>query len=228
CFNGNVGDMVVVTSQFGVHLIEILDKTKEVKKVLVATVNREIRPSKATFDKVFNEASAFSINNNTLETFRSQGAQYGIQQAPSFKENDKVLGAFDSPRELIRWAYAAEKGAVSEPFEMGDQFVVACLTNIKPAGILPLDEVKDQIQAEVIKEKKAEMLISQIDGKTQLPDVATTWGEQVKKVNELTFGSFSIPGIGPEGDVTGVAFSLNQGEVSKPIIGKRGRSEEHT
>src|SRR5690606_5307980 len=110
CFNGNVGDMVVVTSQFGVHLIEILDKTKEVKKVLLATVSREIRPRKATFDKVFNEASAFSINNNTLETFRSQGAQYGIQQAPSFKENDKVLGAFDSPRELIRWAYAAEKG----------------------------------------------------------------------------------------------------------------------
>lgn len=221
-FEGEEGDMPIVTSQFGVHLIEIQEKTKEVEKVLVATVNREIRPSKNTYDAVFNEASKFSINNNTVEKFRTEGGNMGIQTAAYIKEGDKTLGRLESPRPLIRWAYEAEKGNVSEPFEMDQKFVVAALTNIRPEGTLPFDEVKEQILTDVLNKKKAEYLISQIEGQNSLEQIANTWNSEVKSASEVTFANFTIGGMGPEGAVIGTLFSIEPNVVSQPIEGNRG------
>ena len=222
CFNGEVGDMPIVVTQFGVHLIEITEKTKPTRKIQIATINREIRPSKATFDMVFNEASSFSINNNNLEAFRSAGSKYSIQTAGYIRENDKSLNNLPSPRPLIRWVYASEKGAVSEPFEMDDMFVVACLTSIRPEGLLPFEEVKDMIRAEVLNQKKADYIKAQIKESDDLNQIASILGESIQNVEEVSFGAFSIPGIGPEAELLGTVFTLQPNEVSDPIAGQRG------
>ena len=222
CFNGVAGDMVIVRSQFGYHLIEILEKTKEVEKTLIAIVNRELRPGKDTYDKAYNDASAFSINNNTQELFKTTGASLNIQQAAYIKENDKNLNTIDSPRPIIRWVYSAERGSVSDPFELDNRFIVACLTNIREEGLLPFEEVKEQMRAEVLNEKKAEKAMELVKGAADLNAVASAWEEQIQNVGDLQFSSFSIAGIGPEGNVLGSVFSLEPNEVSAPIQGDRG------
>lgn len=222
CFDGAVGDMPVVTSQFGIHLIEIMEKTTPIKKVLTAIVDRKIEPGKKTVEDAYNKASAFSINNNSAEKFNSEGAALGIRQADNLREADKTIGGLDNPREIIRWAFKSDIGDISQVFELGDKFVVANLYAVKEEGTLPFEAVKDLIKPEVIKEKKAEQFISQMSGSASLDQLAGTLNTPVETGTDLTFSSNAIPGVGPEKVLIGKIFTLKQGEMSIPIKGTKG------
>lgn len=225
CFNGNVGDRPIVLSQFGYHLIEITDKTKEKEKVMVAMVSRKIEPSNSTFDRVYNEASEFSINNNTLELVESAIQNDGSVAFEDFsfvKEGDKTLGTLENPRQVIRWAYENEVGDVSEPFEMGNSFVIAVLTSIKNKGTLPFNEVKDLVEQDFKKEAKAKIIVDKLGGASDLEGASSAWGKDVIQSTEVGFNAFAIPEIGPEPKVLGVAFGLPEGQVSEPIQGENG------
>lgn len=221
-FEGNVGDMPIVTSQFGIHLIEIMEKTKPIKKVLAAIIDRKIEPGKKTIEEAYNKASAFSINNNTAEKFQSAGNEFGIRQADNLKEGDKTIGGLENPREIIRWAYKSEIGDISPVFELGEKFVVAHLTSVKEEGTLPLEEVKELVRTELAKEKKSEQFISQMKGLTNIDELAKGLNSPVETATDISFSTNAIPGIGPERELIGKVFTLKQGEMSLPIKGTKG------
>ena len=60
-FEGKVGDIGVVKTIFGFHVIEIEGQKDKQKAVQVGTIARKIEPSQATIDKVFRDASNFEI-----------------------------------------------------------------------------------------------------------------------------------------------------------------------
>ncbi len=222
CFEGKIGDMPVVTSQFGIHLIEIMEKTKPIKKVKVAIVDQKIEPGKKTIEEAYNKASSFSINNNTAEKFKTAGNELGIRQADNLKESEKSIGGLENPREVIRWAYKSEIGNISNVFELGEKFVVAHLTTIKEEGILPLDEVKETVKSEVALEKKAVQFMEEMKGISNLDEISKKINLKIESASDITFSSSSIPGIGLERELIGKTFTLKQGETSLPIKGKKG------
>ena len=61
-FEGNVGDLGVVKTIFGFHIIEIEGQKDKKKAIQVGTIARKIEPSEATIDKIFRDASNFEIN----------------------------------------------------------------------------------------------------------------------------------------------------------------------
>lgn len=227
CFarSTEVGDYVTVTTQFGIHIINIIDKTEEKEKVQIANVVRYIEPSGETFDAVYNKASAFSINNNTTEAFNE--ALKNDEQIENFeystiKQGDKTLGSIENPRTVIRWVYENEVGKVSEPFEMGNQFVVATVTSIKEKGILPLSEVEELVREKVLNEKKSEIILGKLGSFTTLEEAAQNMSKEPQTANDISFNMFSISGIGPENKVMGQAFGLPVDQVSEAIVGENG------
>jgi hypothetical protein len=56
-------------------------------------------------------------------------------------------------------------------------------------------------------EKKADLLVSQVEGQQSLDQIADTWGSEVKMASEVSFANFTIGGLGPEGAVIGEIFS---------------------
>ncbi|PCJ82994.1 MAG: hypothetical protein COA57_12335 [Flavobacteriales bacterium] len=221
CFAGKVGDMPIVVSQFGVHLIKITGQTEPVRKVLVGIVDSRLESSTETQRGVYQQANAFYINNNdNLEKFKDEANKAGVRVA-SVRETDKAVSGLGETRELIRWAYAANIDDISKPFDLGDKFVISRLTEIREKGTLPLESVRDYIEAEVLNEKKAEKIISQISGST-IDEVAVSLGDSVQVSENIAFANFGISGITGERDITGHVFGLQQGELSKPIKGKRG------
>lgn len=222
CFNGKVGDMPIVTSQFGVHLIEILNKTTPVRKNLVAVVDRVISPGKKTYEEMYNKASAFSINNDTPEKFRQNGKEQGILVADGVRDNDKVIGGLESPREIIRWIYQEDKGSVSRPFELNNKFVIAHLYQANEKGPLPLEDVKDKIKTKIIKEKKAQQFIDEMKGASGIDDIAGKKNLTVESAEEVSFFSGTLPGVGVEREVVGKLFSLQKGQISVPLKGNNG------
>ena len=228
CFNGKKGAMPVVFSKFGFHLIEILDKSPDVKQVKVGTVERKIIPSSKTLQVVYLQASAFAGQNNTEELFEKAGDKMNKRIADNIKETDKTIAGIESPRELVRWIYKEDtkKGDISAALEFNNKFVVAHLAEIKEKGIAPLDQVKDEVEKGVIREKKAEKLISNFStwsqGASNIDVVAAKAGENVQNIDAFNFAKSSLMGVGRDGDFIGAASTLKQGALSKPVKGKSG------
>ena len=60
-FENNKGDLGVIKTDFGFHVIEILDQKEKSRMVKVATLAQKIEPSENTIDDVFNRTSKFEI-----------------------------------------------------------------------------------------------------------------------------------------------------------------------
>ncbi|MCF8309727.1 MAG: SurA N-terminal domain-containing protein, partial [Bacteroidales bacterium] len=69
--NNDIGDIVMAETPFGYHIIKVADKKEPVKKVRVAHIVREIKPSNQTYQDVYMKANAFAGENQTYEKFNN-------------------------------------------------------------------------------------------------------------------------------------------------------------
>ena len=228
CFEGNKGDIKVVRSQFGYHVVEILDQAKEVKKVKVAIIERKVEPSTQTYQFYYSKASKFGGKYNNYDLFSEGAEKEGLTKrtANDIKEFDKSIPGLESPRELIKWAYQADVHDISSIFEFGNQFVIAILTDKQEDGYAHIEEVRTLITNEVKKEKKAEKLINDINvnlsSANTITELANILKTEVKQASNVRFSSNSLPGAGFEPSVIATAYVLPENEVSKPIKGNNG------
>lgn len=228
CFNGNKGDMPVVISQFGVHLIEILDKGVPNRQIQVATLERKVEASEFTSDSIFAKANQFAGANTTAALFDSAVVKQGLNKriADNVKETDRRLPGIEQPRELIRWAYGAKVGEVSKAFNAGEKYVVAKLTEVKEKGVLPMEAVKEQVKAGAIKAKKAEMLFDKAtkmgSGATSIEDVAAKLQKTAQIATNVSFASNYNASLGNEQEILGKIFTAKAGTLSKPVKGNSG------
>jgi len=226
CFQGKKGDMNIVETQFGFHLIEIMDQGKPSRQIQVGTLDRKVEPSQKTFDAAFNKANQFAANNTTGEAFDSSVIKMGLNKriADNIKENDRNIAGLDQPRELIKWAYSAKKGDVSKVYTLGDKFVMAHLVDIKEKGILPLESVKDQVTIEAKKDVKAKMLIEKINatGVKTVDAVAQKLNTTASDADNILFQNAYIQNIGGESALVGHIFAMKAGQTSPPVKGESG------
>ncbi len=229
CFNGKKGDMTVVESQFGIHLIEILDRSKESRKLNIATVERLTEPSDKTFQNIYSKASDFSTKNRTLEAFEAAATEggYNVRLAPNIKPMEGKVAGLDNPRPIIQWAYnTAKKGDVSEVYEVGNKYVVVVLAEKYEKGVKPLETIKEELEAEVRKQKKAEQFIKEFEaalaGNPAIEALAGKMNAPVETAQNVVFSAGSIPGMGKEPEVLGTIAALKAATVSKPVKGLSG------
>ncbi len=224
CFFGKKGDLVVVKTQFGYHVVEIQDQTKPLQKVKLAVIAREISASNKTVDAIYANASRFGSTNSSLSAFRGNADKEGLTlRTANIKRNDRRLSNFDNPRQVIRWAYKADKGDMSEIFELDGQFVIAMVADVHKKGVASFDEVRNDIARRVLIEKKAEYLISKLNdasaGASTLQAVADKLGEQLKEAKSVYYSSYSVPTVGVEPSLQAAMVTLDEQKISSPIKG---------
>ena len=127
---------------------------------------------------------------------------------------------------MIRWAYENKKGTVSEPLQFGNKFIVASLTDIKEKGIAPLEEVKDDVNQKVVKEKKAELFTTEFNSTMgagiQIDAIAAKMKLKVEQAQKINFNSTTIPGAGNQPYVIGEVSVQKAKTISKPLVDKEG------
>jgi peptidyl-prolyl cis-trans isomerase D len=225
--DGKKGDLVVVESQFGYHIIEILDSKGSIKKAEVATVERKLEPSSKTMQAVFVKASEFAGKNNTNELFQKGVIDNKLNKrvVDNIKENDKTISGIESPRPLVRWAYDNKKGTVSEPLEFGNKFIVAVLVDAREKGTATLEQVKDEVTAKVVKQKKAEQFTNEFNAAgtgAPIEALAAKMKLNVEQAQNVNFNTTTIPGSGSQPNVVGAVSVLKSKAISKPLVGKDG------
>ncbi len=228
-FFGKVNDYQVIPSQFGIHLIQVLKRGNTTMNVQLATIVRNIEPSSQTYQQTYSQASKFASENRDLKAFRAAVTTLGLnKRMASLFEADKEVAGLENSRLLIRAAFKAELGQPvlstegTPIFELGTQFVVAQLTGIQEKGYSSLSVNKPTIEMAIRKDKKAEQLKAKMAGKTDLASLASSIGSTVGQAQDISFDSYSIPGLGLEPAVAGVASVLEPGGVSKPVSGANG------
>lgn len=222
CFEGKKGDMPIVQSQFGVHLIEILDQKNPSKRVKVAMVDRRLEPSNKTYQSYYAKANDFASAIVGADFDKVAAAKGLNKRSAQVRENDRSLSGIESTREVIRWAFKASEGELSKVFESGDRYIVAKLTEIREKGTLPLKYVKQAVDASVRREKKAEVLIEKLKGVNSIDVAATKVQASVQEAPEVSFATSAIGTVGREPEVTGNIFALKAGQLSAPLKGNMG------
>nr|WP_207533793.1 peptidylprolyl isomerase [Pedobacter sp. SYSU D00823] len=225
-FNGKPGDLKVVTTQFGVHVIRIEKQVGSSLVAKVAIVDKSVAASNQTQQAAYAKASSFLGSANSAKTFDEQasGQKLNKQIAENVTASQSSIPGLENARELIRWAFEAKEGDVTDKvYELGNNFVVAKLSDVREKGILPLGKVKKQIEPVVRNRVKGRMLSEQLaKAGTSISQVAQKVGKPATPAQNVVFANPIIPGVAQENKVVGTVFGLQPNKISKPIIGEQG------
>ena len=228
CFNGKVGDLQIVESQFGTHLIEVTKKGSPKAVNYYAQVERPIAPSAATKKETYQKAVDFIQNHGDSASFRAGAVESygGLTYSPNVRPEATAVSGVQSASNIIVWTYnpATKEGSISQPISVDDGIVVVCLMEIKEKGVPSLRNVYDRVKQEVIKEKKAEKYMAMMTG-SSLEEIAGKVSGQVMTFETLSMAMRNIPTSGvqeTESAAVGAAFGLPTGNISAPIQGKGG------
>ncbi len=236
-YDAEPGKVYSVTTRFGVHLVEVL-KRKYIKNeegVKVAYVRQSIIPSEDTRKNKYNEVMEILGNNRGIEALTkvvNDSPDLEMEEGPLVKANDfnfGELGSGQPSRDIIKWAFTADKGDVSptiytyqDPVELYEnKYVIATLQAIQPAGMPTVANLKSEIEALVRNQKKGEFLAGKIGGQ-QLDGIANSYSSEVDTARNVNFSSSYLQGLGNEPKVIASAFNLPLNSVSKPITGNNG------
>ena len=227
-FSGKKGDLKIVASQFGVHLIEIEELKGSSKVAKIAAVDVPLKASSATQTVAYSKAQGF-LGSLTGNNFEEEAKKAGVIKKTATDVNGTagaVLG-IDNAREIVRWAFNAKKGDFSDKvYISGDQYIIADLVQVNPKGTLSLDAVKKQIEPLVKNKVKAKLLTdkfeSALGGASGLDQVAQKVGGKVVPIQNIVFANPVIPGSSAEYKLVGTIFGSQPNKISKPVEGQVG------
>jgi peptidyl-prolyl cis-trans isomerase D len=195
----------------------------------VAVIDKALASSNKTQQAAYGKASAFLSSANNAQAFDDLIKKGGYKKmlAENVTAVQGSIAGIDNPREMIRWAYKADKGDVSnQVFETDNKFVIAKLSTINEKGFLPIDQVKSQIETLVKTDVKAKMLIERLNkalnGSSDINQVAQKVGKTAVPVQNIVFANPVIPGAGQENKVIGAVFGSQPGKLSKVMKGEQG------
>ena len=223
-FASKKGSTFTASTGMGEQTVRIADKSKETPKVKLAILSRKVTPSSKTYGVLYNEAKQFIVNNNSEELLRQAAQEQGLTLTPAFGLNintDKV-NELKNSRGIVRWAFEAKEGQLSDVFECGEQFVVAALTEVNEGEYRTIDEVRMELTMQATADKKAEYLINQLKDVKTLEEAAELFGAEIQTADNVTLASSRLGGAGMEPAVIGAALALENNGTSAPVKGNVG------
>ncbi len=225
-FTHKVGDIGIVETKYGVHIVEVMDQRAFEPKVKVAFLKMQILPSQDTYDKVYREAALFRSSIKKPADFERLAQEKGYlpRVASNLTKGTFTIPGLPSPRNIVHWAYNAKLGEVSNVFDLGNVYVVAKLTKIRPKGYAPLEDVEPYIRQVLVNEKKGDYILNLIKQKNiptnSLEAFAQAVGQPVTKASSVPFSSYAITGIGYEPAIFGAFDVMKLNQIFGPVKGK--------
>ena len=221
---GKRGEKFTVAQGMGEQTYEIMEIGKPTPKVKLAILAREVTPSSKTYSIIYNNAKQFIVNNNNAEALEAAAQEAGMTVVPQFNltaTTDKV-GQLAASRPIVRWAFEAKEGQVSDVFECGQQFIVAALTEVNDGDYRPLEAVRAELTYEATNNAKAAYIKKELKGVESLEAAAQIMGQKVQSVERVSLADSRFGNAGMEPAVIGAAIAQGENTLSEPIQGNMG------
>jgi peptidyl-prolyl cis-trans isomerase D len=226
CFSGKKGDKKIVKSQFGYHYIEILDQKNFEPAYKIAYLARKIETSPETDQTAGGLANFFAGQSRDKAAFDQNAQKDTLQKlvASDILPSEYEVRGLGANRLFVRWVYEASLGDVSEPFPIGDKYVVALLTEINKEGAMTAAKARSRVEPILRNRKKADIILKKLGSPATLDAAVAAGGQPIRNVDTVLFSSPSIANLGQESKVVGSAFDkgLAGKPASAPIPGNGG------
>ena len=223
-FDNPVGTKGVIKTDFGYHYVEILKQTAKGPAYKIAYLSKSINPSNETINAASTAAAQFASTSKDVKSFNENAVKLGKQVLPAtgIKINDFQIQQLGETRQVVRWVFEKNVNTVSDPFELGDTYVVAVITNEDKAGLASVEAAKPQVEGIIRDLKKADKIKATLKG-SSLDAIASSAKTLIQKADSLSFTYSMIPGLGNEPKLVGAAFNKSLvNKVSAPIAGNTG------
>lgn len=175
-------------------ILQITDRKAMTDKYVAAVIKKPIEFSKNTYSAAFNKFSQFVSESQTLDAMQKNASKYGykVQERMDIRNSEHYVAGIHGTREALKWIFETDENKVSQLYECGDNdhLLVLVMTKINKKGFRSLDDenVKNYVKQEVLRDKKAEMLMAKVKGVNSI-SAAKAKGAQISAVNQVTFAA---------------------------------------
>lgn len=222
------GKCVKMTTNYGIHVVKVTERTKPVKKVQLALLTKEIISSPATFQDYYSQANNLaSRSEGKLEKFNQIVDEEKLPVVPAFNvvEGAKKLSMYENTREVTRWIYEAKEGDVSPIITVDNKyFFVVALTKVREEGYASVNSMYSQLENMVAFDKKADKMVEEIkakvEGLTSMEQVSEALNTTISNKSDVAFGAISSQSLDPV--LVGAIAGAKEGEIVGPVKGNIG------
>ena len=228
-FTARTGSFYTVETNYGVHIIEVTDRTAPVLKKKVAILEKEALPSGNTINEYYVQANELATKSDgKYENFKKTADEEGlaILTRNNLREGEENIGSInDRTKEVSKWAYEAREGKVSNVLNINnDYYIVAALKKVHKDGYTPVADAASGIRSilynQKLGEKKAAEVASKIEGLGSMEAIAEALGTSVSTREGISFSSYMNQGLDPK--FIGAVSVAEEGVISAPLAGTIG------
>lgn len=225
----NAGETRNISTASGNIIVKVTDRKNFQTKYVAAVIKTPIAFTDDTQSKAYNKFSQYVSENQTLEGLEKSAKKYGysVLELQDVRSAQHTIANIPGTHEALKWAYEAKENEVSPLYECGnnDAFLVLVVTKIHEKGYRPLDDamVKEIVKAEVMKDKKAEILMAKAKGVKNI-NAAKAKGAQITQIPQITFAApafVSIAGTA-EPALSGAVAATKAGQFSAHAVKGNG------
>lgn len=224
-----VGSTQQVKLPSAIVITRVTDRRNLVEKYDVAIVKRPYDFSNDTYNKTYNDFSQFVASNKTAEEIEANAMKSGymVQQRKNMSSAEHNVAGLNATRDALRWIFNDDTkvGDISEIYPCGnnDHLLVLILENKNDGKFLSLESVKDMIQDEVMRDKKAEVIIERMNAAADLAAAAKVIGANpLDTIKHVNFNSpVFISSVGAsESSLAGAVAKAAKGQFVKGVKGQ--------
>jgi peptidyl-prolyl cis-trans isomerase D len=226
---GQISDLV--KTQYGYHIIKLVDKKNATTRPL-AEVRQQLtdqlayqRAQAQAADLAQNLEKQISKPADLDKVAKAQGLT--VQESGFFARDEPILGLGPAP-EAANKAFDMQTNEVSGALRASRGFVFETLVAKQDPYVPKVDEVKERVRDEVVKQKardlskqKAAEIAAKLKSAPDFEKAAKAAGVEAKTTDLITQDS-PIPDLGVAPAVEDAAFKLPVGAVSEPIATDNG------
>ena len=187
-------------------IVMVTGQQHMVTKYNAAVIKCPLNYSNETSKTVYNKFSRFVADNKTIEAMEKNAAKngYTVQTLNGVETGDFFsMRYFSQPgtdRHMMRWISndakkwifdEAEDGEISQLYscDNGSHLLVVSVVKSHKKGYMPLEDVKDIVKNEVLRDKKAEKILGKLKGCKSLAQIRGVAGVQVDTAKNVNFYS---------------------------------------
>lgn len=223
-FFNHKGNVAVVKTSFGYHIIRIDDQKNFQKAIKLVTYGRKIEASEKTENEVFEKAESFTSNatsNNNFQKIATDNG-YTIFPATGIQKMDETLVGIKNQRQIINWAFKKDtKIGNIKRFDTDNGYIIVHLDNSHDKGLMDVSISRIQIRRLIFEQKKVEYVKKQM-GSLPLTDIANKFNVPVRSSLAVSLASPVIPSVGKSIALIGAINASKSGDILRGVKDNNG------
>lgn len=202
-----IGGVYVYKAPNGYIVFQVIERTTPIEKRQFVLYDYDITASEATVNAIKSQANQFAASINNDEELNTTAAKKGIQTVKGTNVLSMAanIGQLPNCRDIVSWAFSddVKKDDISDVFNVERMFfAVAAVKTVRNEGVQKYKDVRENIEAQLMSEKKVDMVAEQVQkslASSNMEALAQQYGTQVMDSVVLAFAGDLYQNRGVDG-----------------------------